>query len=613
MTVGKKIALLPIGAVIAIALLSFVMLRDIGSVFDSASYGTANTVPSLLILDRLETNLATVRVNAWQQLAEHEAAGMAAHEHNIAEARQAIEIALKDYEPLLSDNKDKALLQADRDALAGYAVMLDHGMTLSRNGKKADAFEFMAGQHPVVKKATDCIQAHRAYNDVLGKQGAAEALRIRARATLIATALALFTIALMSVIGFVIVRQLTRQLGGEPAYAAAVMQGIAAGALDMDIAVKPDDRTSLLCAVKAMVDKLKRLIEGQRSVIEAANHGNFSQRVDLTDLAGFQKDLGAGLNVLVTTTGAGITDVISVMRALSEGNLTKTVDKDYEGSFAEMKEYANNTVLKLSLVIGEVNIAAESLVIAANEVSSTAHALSQAATEQAQSVEETSAALEQMTASIAHNRDNAKMTNGMAAKSSDEAVAGGEAVKDTVIAMKLIAKTIGIIDDIAYQTNLLALNAAIEAARAGQHGKGFAVVAAEVRKLAERSQIAALEISAVATNSVQLAEKAGALFVSLVPNIKQTSALVEEIAAASHEQSAGVNQINKAVTQLSQTTQQNAAGSVQLAATAAQMNDYSAHLQETMAFFRVSSTATVNHQGNYPTVGYRTAPVARRA
>jgi len=594
MTVGKKIALLPAAAVVGILLLSFVMLRDIGSVFDAASYGTVNTVPSLLVLDALEGQMATIRINLWQQVAHRDAADMAANEKTIAEAQLAIGNSLKDYEALLSDDKDKALLQADRDALALYYPMMEHAMALSRSGKKPEAVDFLSANQSIAIKPIEAIQTHRQYNEVLGKQGAAEALIIKSRAMLIATGLALFTVVLLSVIGIVIVRQLTGQLGGEPAYAADIMQSIAAGALDMEIAVKPGDRTSLLCAVKGMVDKLKHLIEGQRAVIEAANHGSFSKRVDLTDLVGFQKDLGAGLNELVTTTGDSITDVVSVMRALSEGNLTKTVDKHYEGSFAEMKEYANNTVLKLSAIIGEVNSASVSLANAATEVTNTAQSLSQAATEQAASVEETSAALEQMTASIAQNRDNAKTTNGMASKSAVDAVAGGEAVRDTVIAMKQIAKTIVIIDDIAYQTNLLALNAAIEAARAGEHGKGFAVVAAEVRKLAERSQVAALEIGTVATSSVELAEKAGALFVSLVPTIKKTSDLVEEIAAASEEQASGVNQINNAVSQLSQTTQQNAAGSEELAATAEQMSGHSTHLQETMAFFKVSSNASAN-------------------
>jgi methyl-accepting chemotaxis protein len=161
-------------------------------------------------------------------------------------------------------------------------------------------------------------------------------------------------------------------------------------------------------------------------------------------------------------------------------------------------------------------------------------------------------------------------------------------VHATVLAMKQIAQKIGIIDDIAYQTNLLALNAAIEAARAGEHGKGFAVVAAEVRKLAERSQIAAQEIGTVASSSVELAEKAGRLLDTIVPSIKKTSDLVEEIAAASAEQTSGVGQINSAVTQMSNTTQQNAASSEELAATAAQMSSQAGQLQRTMSFFKVA-------------------------
>jgi methyl-accepting chemotaxis protein len=197
-----------------------------------------------------------------------------------------------------------------------------------------------------------------------------------------------------------------------------------------------------------------------------------------------------------------------------------------------------------------------------------------------------------MTASIAQNTENAKVTDGMAAKAATEALEGGEAVKATVAAMKQIAGKIGIIDDIAYQTNLLALNAAIEAARAGEHGKGFAVVAAEVRKLAERSQVAAREIGQVASSSVELAEKAGNLLDSMVPNIKKTSDLVQEITAASEEQSSGVGQINGAITQLNQVTQKNAAGSEELAATAEEMSSQAEQLQQAMAFFNVASGVT---------------------
>jgi len=196
-----------------------------------------------------------------------------------------------------------------------------------------------------------------------------------------------------------------------------------------------------------------------------------------------------------------------------------------------------------------------------------------------------------MTASIAQNTDNSKVTDGIAAKAAMEAGDSGEAVRATAAAMKQIAGKIGIIDDIAYQTNLLALNAAIEAANAGEHGKGFAVVAAEVRKLAERSQVAAQEIGTIATNTVDLAEKAGRMLDAMVPNIKNTSDRVQEIAAASAEQSIGVNLINAAVNQISQTTRQNATSSAELAATAEELIAQGAKLQQTMAFFKISQDA----------------------
>jgi methyl-accepting chemotaxis protein len=194
-----------------------------------------------------------------------------------------------------------------------------------------------------------------------------------------------------------------------------------------------------------------------------------------------------------------------------------------------------------------------------------------------------------MTASITQNGENAKVTDGMAVQAAKQATEGGVAVEQTVAAMKDIAKKIGIIDDIAYQTNLLALNAAIEAARAGEHGKGFAVVAGEVRKLAERSQVAAQEIGEMAGTSVAVAEKAGKLLVEMVPAIKKTSDLVQEIAAASQEQSSSVSQINTSMTQLNQVTQQNASSSEELAATAEEMSSQAQNLQQLVAFFKVES------------------------
>jgi methyl-accepting chemotaxis protein len=246
-------------------------------------------------------------------------------------------------------------------------------------------------------------------------------------------------------------------------------------------------------------------------------------------------------------------------------------------------------VMHLGATIGEVRSATEHLSSVSHQVSSTAQSLSQGASEQAASVEQTTASMEQMTASIAQNTENAKVTDGMAGKVASEAVEGGAAVKQTVEAMKSIAGKVGIIDDIAYQTNLLALNAAIEAARAGEHGKGFAVVAAEVRKLAERSQVAAQEIGQLAGTSVKMAESAGRLLDEMVPNIRKTSDLVQEIAAASGEQSAGVSQINAAMGQISHSTQQNASVSEELVATAEEMSAQAEQLKQRIGFFKVAA------------------------
>lgn len=231
--------------------------------------------------------------------------------------------------------------------------------------------------------------------------------------------------------------------------------------------------------------------------------------------------------------------------------------------------------------------AAEALGSASSELSATAQTLSGAASTQASSVEKTSASVEEMNASISQNTENSKVTDSMASKASKEANQGGEAVKETVIAMKQIANKIGIIDDIAYQTNLLALNAAIEAARAGEHGKGFAVVATHVRKLAERSQVAAQEIGELASSSVVMAERAGKLLDEIVPSISKTSDLVQEITAASMEQSVGVNQINDAMDKLNQITQQNASAAEELASTAEEINGEAEELSQLMTFFRL--------------------------
>ncbi|NDY96240.1 methyl-accepting chemotaxis protein [Wenzhouxiangella limi] len=278
---------------------------------------------------------------------------------------------------------------------------------------------------------------------------------------------------------------------------------------------------------------------------------------------------------------------VQLAKDLSKGDFTRKVEIESKDEIGQLLAAMKEMVSKLSQIVKEVNGSSEALASASEEVSSTAQNLSQGASEQAASVEETTASVEQMSASIEQNTENAKVTNTMSSKASEEAKKGGEAVLKTVDAMKSIADKIKIIDDIAYQTNLLALNAAIEAARAGEHGKGFAVVAAEVRKLAERSQVASQEIGEVATGSVSLAEQAGSLLDEIVPAIQKTADLVEEISAASQEQASGAGQINSAMEQLNSITQQSASSSEELASTSEEMSAQAEQLQQLMTFFKI--------------------------
>jgi len=474
-------------------------ISSLATVNESTIDLAKNWMPSMRVSMTLNSDVNRFRAQEMGHILAGDAAVMEAAEKTMADKLEDIKKGQAEYDTFPNNAEERALLDTLKGDLNAY--LAEHGkiVALSRQGKTEQARAMANGEslkrYGAIREGVQKLAA-------IARQGGARSAETAAstyastRTWLIGSILGCSALALL--MAWVITRSLTRQLGGEPSYVAEIATRVSNGDLTVNVATRANDQSSVLFAMKSMVDKL-------------------------------------------------------------------------------------------SQVVAEVNGGAEALAGASEEVSATAQSLSQASSEQAAGVEETSASMEQMTASISQNTDNAKVTDGMATKASAEAAEGGEAVKATVAAMKQIAQKIGIIDDIAYQTNLLALNAAIEAARAGEHGKGFAVVAAEVRKLAERSQVAAQEIGTVASSSVELAERAGKLLDEIVPRIKKTSDLVQEISAASEEQSSGVSQINAAVTQLSQTTQQNASSSEELAATSEEMSSQAEQLQRTMSFFKLAS------------------------
>jgi methyl-accepting chemotaxis protein len=280
---------------------------------------------------------------------------------------------------------------------------------------------------------------------------------------------------------------------------------------------------------------------------------------------------------------------------LAEGDLSQPIHDAFLNRGDEIGELAQafkRMVDKLQQVVGEVQSSAQGIAQGSESISETAQTMSQGSTEQAASSEEVSSSVEEMAATIRQNSDNAQATEGIASKSAIEAEKGRAAVDKAVVAMQDIAEKVGIISEIARQTNMLALNAAIEAARAGESGKGFAVVASEVRKLAERSQTAAGEITGLSGSTVALAQEAGKIIADIVPDIHRTADLVREIAAASREQSVGVDQIGKAMVQLDTVVQTAASGSEEMAGMAEEFSGQAQQLASTVGFFKLAESAS---------------------
>ena len=290
---------------------------------------------------------------------------------------------------------------------------------------------------------------------------------------------------------------------------------------------------------------------------------------------------------IIISLSRGLRKANSIAEAVAAGDLRNTVTVKGKDEVAVLQNSLNAMVLRLREVVGDVTLAVRNVSSGSSQMAATSEQLSQGATQQAASTEEASAAIEQMTANIKQSADNAAVTEKMALKSADDARVSGKAVAEAVAAMQTIADRILIVQEIARQTDLLALNAAVEAARAGEHGRGFAVVAAEVRKLAERSQMAAAEISSLSASTVRTAASAGDMLASLVPDIEKTSALVTEISVASRELATGSGQISMAIQQLDRVTQGNTAAAEEMSTSAAELAAQAQSLSGAVSFFQV--------------------------
>ncbi len=472
---------------------------------------------------------------------------------------------------------DAAEIERLRSLLNAYYGM-GRGMTLRLiNGETgvsfAESLEEMRRRHNDLSSALDAAQTK-------GKQNIQHAFggerELHSDTQWLVVGISVTCLLLLAAISVMLIRSLTRPLH----QAVEVANQLAAGNLDANIETTRDDEIGrLLQAMSRMVAYFQEMARAAEKISTGDIGATVSPRSDNDVLGRSFRDMVAYLQ-----------EMAAIADSIAAGDLTSTIKpKSGDDTLAlALSKMTRN----LAQMIGDIRAGVATLSTASTQVSATAQSLSRGTSSQSASVEQATASLEQMTSSITQNAANSQEMRDMAIQGARDAELSGKAVGETKEAMQAIAEKITIVEDIAYQTNLLALNAAIEAARAGEHGRGFAVVASEVRKLAERSQSAAKEIGGLAGSSVRIAERSATALTQLVPSIHKTTELVQEVSAASNEQSTGVAQINQAMSLLDQITQQNASAAEELSATAEELAGQAKTLRQRMEIFTLAAGRT---------------------
>jgi methyl-accepting chemotaxis protein len=539
--IGKKL----VGGFLIVALISIIIgfvgymgMETMGEHIDDIA---EVRLPGIIALARIETGQVELKTFERTLLVKG-----ADPEHQqqqfkgIEETLETIDAALKNYEPLEKGNEEAAVwknfsaawVDYKRDYEKGISLLRDYHSTYNEEVYKEAATLILDVTDKKFYVADELLMKIIDINDTLAIEAMHTAEAAQRRATMIIIVTTILGTLLGTIIGIFLTRSIVAPLNDGMAMAGALAQGI----FDRRLKMKRSDEIGQLgTAFDGMADNLQR----QAELAEEISKGNLTIDVQL---ASENDQLGKALK--------------------------------------QMADILND-------IIRQVMVASDNVSSGSQALSAAAQEMSQGATEQAASAEEASSSIEEMTANIRQNADNALQTEKIAIGAARDAQEAGQVAAENMVAMREIASKIVIIEEIARQTNLLALNAAIEAARAGEHGRGFAVVAAEVRKLAERSQIAAGEINKLSVSSVSVAEKAGIILGNLAPNIQRTAELVQEIAAASKEQDTGAEQISAAIQQLDKVIQQNASATEEMASTSEELSSQSEQLQSMIAFFKV--------------------------